>query len=219
MATVPAPEPIDNVAELLDRLGNIPADRIRMQPPPGSATEADVLAALEAPRKRICELIEGVLVEKAIGFRESCLGVALLQFLKAFVARLNLGLVAGADGMVRLWVGRTRAPDVGFFSWARIPGREMPQEPLPTLAPDLAVEVLSRSNTPAEMRLKRNDYFRVGVRLVWEIDPEERTVAIYESADNPVVVLTAADTLDGGEVLPGFRLPLAELFAELDSRG
>ena len=68
------------------------------------------------------------------------------------------------------------------------------------------------------MELKRWDYFRSGVRLVWEIDPRSRTVSVYTSADAPTV-LTAEDTLDGGEVLPGFVLPLRELFSELDRHG
>jgi Uma2 family endonuclease len=216
MATVPATEPNDDLAELLERLGNIPAERIRMRPPPGLATEADVLTALEGPRKRICELIDGVLVEKAVGIRESLLAVVLIRWLYEFARQHNSGLVAGADGMVRLWAGRTRAPDVGFYSWDRLPGGKVPEAPLPTLAPDLAVEVLSESNTRAEMRLKRQDYFAVGTRLVWEIDPEERTVAVYTSVESPVAILAAADTLDGGEVLPGFTLPLQDLFAELD---
>jgi Uma2 family endonuclease len=218
----PAPitaEPVDNIAELLERLGNVSPERIRMRPSPGTATEADVLEALEAPRKRICELIDGVLVEKAIGFTESLLGSYLIVLLNAFVRTRNLGLVTAPDGTIRLWAGRVRIPDVAFFSWDRMPGRRRPPEPIPTLVPDLAVEVLSRSNTPGEMLLKRQDYFRVGVRLAWEIDPRARTVAVYTSPEPPMAVLTAADTLDGGAVLPGFALPLADLFAELDRQG
>jgi hypothetical protein len=77
-ATPPAP---DNLAELLERLGHVPPERIRLQPPPGTATEADVLAALEAPRKRICELIDGVLVEKAAGYTEAVLTSYLIAIL------------------------------------------------------------------------------------------------------------------------------------------
>ncbi|HKB06128.1 MAG TPA: Uma2 family endonuclease, partial [Gemmataceae bacterium] len=73
-------------------------------------------------------------------------------------------------------------------------------------------------NTVREMALKRDDYFRAGVRLVWQIDPRARTVAVYTSPDNPAV-LREADALDGGAVLPGFALPLTELFGELDCQG
>ena len=67
----------DNLAELMERLGHVPLDRIRMRPPPGTATEKDVLAAEREPRKRLCELIDGVLVEKAVGVQESLLGLQL----------------------------------------------------------------------------------------------------------------------------------------------
>ncbi|HKI32638.1 MAG TPA: Uma2 family endonuclease [Gemmataceae bacterium] len=218
MSAVPTLAPADDVGELLERLGDVPPARVRLRPLPGTATEADVLAALEAPRKRICELIDGVLVEKAVGFRESRLAVVLIRLLDFFVTARNLGLVTAPDGTIRLWAGRVRIPDVAFFSWDRLPGRRLPDEPIPTLAPDLAVEVLSRSNTPAEMRLKRQDYFAVVVRLVWEVDPATRTVSVYTAPESPIV-LTEADTLDGGTVLPGFTLPLRDLFAELDRQG
>src|SRR5271165_6654930 len=80
-----SPPPIEDLAELLERLGGIPPARVRYHPPPGTATEADVVAAMEAPRKRLCELIDGVLVEKPMGFTESLLAAALIEILRAFV--------------------------------------------------------------------------------------------------------------------------------------
>jgi Uma2 family endonuclease len=219
MVPTATPAAPDNLAELLDRLGNVPPERIRLQPPPGTATEADVLVALDAPRKRICELIDGVLVEKAMGYTESILASYLIELLNAYVRPYNLGLVTSPDGTIRLWAGRVRIPDVAFFSWNRLPGRQRPPEPIPTLAPDLAVEVLSRSNTPTEMRRKREDYFTAGVLLVWEVDPDARTVHVYTAPEPAAAVLTERDTLDGGGVLTGFRLPLSTLFAELDRQG
>lgn len=217
MASVTVSSP-ETVAELLDMLGNIPAERVRLRPPPGQATEADVLAAMAKPRKRLCELIDGVLVEKVMGFAESILAGALLDHLREFVLAGNLGLVTAPDGTVRLWAGRVRIPDVAYFSWARIPDRRVPVDPIPTLAPDLAIEVLSASNTPAEMEKKREDYFSVGVRLVWEVDPEGRTVTVFAGLDQ-ATMLNESDTLDGGAVLPGFTLALRNLFAELDRQG
>src|SRR5437667_2960549 len=105
--TTPVPV-LDNLAELVEPLGHIPLERIRMRPPPGTATEADVLAALEAPRKRLCELIDGVLVEKAMGFRESSLAAFVIEAIQAFVRPHNLGLVTAPDGTIRLWAGRVR---------------------------------------------------------------------------------------------------------------
>lgn len=74
------------------------------------------------------------------------------------------------------------------------------------------------SNTAAEMARKRSDYFAVGVRLVWQVDPVARTVSVY-AAPEVAAVLTEADTLDGAPVLPGFTLPLRDLFGELDRQG
>jgi Uma2 family endonuclease len=210
--------PIETLADLLDRLGNVPLERIRFRPYPGTATEADVLTAMQGPRERLCELVEGVLVEKAMGYRESGLAGFLLGLLNAFVRPRNLGIVTGADGTVRLMAGLLRIPDVAFTSWERIPGRRWPTAPIPALAPDLAVEVLSTSNTAAEMARKRLDYFTAGVWLVWEIDPDARVVSVYTGVDS-VRALRAGDILDGGAVPPGFTLPLHDLFAELDRQG
>ena len=208
-------EPAETLADLLERLGHIPAERIRLRPPPGLATEADVLANASAPRKRICELIDGVLVEKAMGFRESGLASWLIVLLGGFVYPRNLGILSGEQGALRLFAGRIRIPDVAFISWDRIPGHRWPIEPIPDLSPDLAIEILSPNNTAGEMLLKRQDYLRSGVALVWEIDPAARTVSVYSTPNNPVI-LREADLLEGGMVQPGFALALRELFAELD---
>jgi Uma2 family endonuclease len=217
-AAVPPAAGIETLADLQARLGNIPLWRIRYHPPLGTATEADVLALLEAPRKRLCELIDGVLVEKPMGFTESMLAHFVGLKIDAFMRPFNLGLVAGADGTMRLLSGRVRIPDVSFVSWDRLPGRRRPPAPIPDLAPDLAVEVLSDSNTPREMELKRQEYFTAGTLLVWEIDPDTRTARAYTAPD-VFTTLTAAEALDGSPVLPGFVLPLVEVFAELDRQG
>jgi Uma2 family endonuclease len=79
----------------------------------------------------------------------------------------------------------------------------------------LVVEILSESNTEKEMARKYREYFQAGVQLVWEVDPKTRSVAVYTSPDHSSL-LNEAQTLDGGNVLSGFTLPLAQLFAELD---
>ena len=205
-------------SDLLDELGGISPSRIIRRPFPGSATEDDVIKLLEAPRKRICELVDGVLVEKPPGFRESVLSVAIVVSLRAFVAPRKLGMVAGADGTIRFWPGRVRIPDVAYISWDRLPNRRVPDKPIPEVAPNIVVEVLSENNTKKEMEIKRTEYFRVGVQLVWEIDPDERTVAVYTSP-NDVKLLKQSEVLDGGSVLPGYSLRLVDLFAELDQQG
>ena len=213
----PPTSSLETIGDLLRQLGDIPAWRVRLQPYPGTATEADVLR-FDAHEDRLYELVDGTLVEKGMGFQESVLAAYLIIHLGNFVNPKNLGLVSGESGMMRFFAGMVRIPDVAYISWPRIPGRKMPTDPIPTLSPDLAVEILSSSNTPREMQRKRGEYFDAGVRLVWIIDPEARTVVVHTSAAEPVI-LSAHDVLDGGEVLPGFTLPLGELFAELDRVG
>ena len=204
--------------DFLESLGGITPGRIIMRPAPGTATEADVIAALEAPRKRICELIDGTLVEKAMGFKESQLSVLLSELLGAFVRTRNLGIVTAPDGTIRLWPGRVRIPDLAFTSWDRMPGRTRPHDAIPEISPNLAIEILSKSNTNREMELKRIDYFTSGVQVVWEIDPEDRTVAVYTGIHD-ATDLVITDTLSGDPVLPGFSISLADMFAELDRHG
>ena len=98
----------------------------------------------------------------------------------------------------------------GFHSWNRLPGRESPKEPIPDLAPDLAVEVLSEGNTKAEMTRKVREYFDAGVILVWLIDPRKRTARVFSSIENSALV-RADQSLDGGAVLPGFVVTLSDL--------
>jgi Uma2 family endonuclease len=209
---------IDTLADLVERLGGVPLDRIRYRPRPGTATVQDVLD-VERREGIACELVEGVLVEKPMGLIESRLAVWLASLLTQFIVPRNLGIVTGEQGTMQIMPDLVRIPDVAFTSWERLPGRRQPAEPVPLLAPDLAVEVLSASNTPGEMTRKREDYFQAGVRLVWEIDPDARTVAVYTAPVSPVQTLSEVETLDGGAVLPGFALPLAQLFGELDRQG
>lgn len=204
---------IPTLADLLSRLGGVSPERVRFYPLPGTATEADVVA-IEAGENRLCELVDGVLVEKPMGFRESLVAGWILTALNSFVMPRRLGVVSGADGLMRLVPGLVRIPDVAFISRERLPGGRIPAEPIPQLVPDLAVEVLSESNTTAEMDRKRREYFEAGVRLVWLIDSEMRTAAVFTGPEQ-CVELNADGVLDGGNVLPGFTLPLNELFAGL----
>jgi Uma2 family endonuclease len=202
------------VAELLKQLGGIPGERVQLDPPPGSATEKDVLA-IEQREGRICELIDRTLVEKTMGWVESFLAMRLGHLLYRFLAEHDLGIVAGADGPFRLMPGLVRIPDVSFICWDQLPNRKIPKKPIPDLYPDLAVEVLSRKNTKAEIDRKLREYFLSGTRLVWVVDPRKRTIRAYTAPDQSRL-LTEAESLDGGDVLPGLSLPLREVFAELE---
>jgi Uma2 family endonuclease len=203
-------ETTPTLSDLLAQLGDLPASRVLMRPYPGMATEQDVID-IRAREGRNCELIDGVLVEKTVGFQESELAALLVTFLMTFVRQHDLGIVAGPDGTIRLLPEQVRIPDACFVSWDRLPGRRRPERPIPDLVPDLAVEVLSEGNTAAEMDRKLHEYFTAGVRLVWYVDGKAKTVRVYTSPDQPVL-LDEGQTLDGGDVLPGFALPLAQLF-------
>ncbi len=209
----PATEPrLETFADLLHQIGNVPLERIRLHPAPGTATEQDVTAALEGVEKHICELVDGVLVEKPVASTEAMLAGVIVQLLWNYVEEDDLGVVIPGDGPLRLRIGLVRIPDVSFISWDRLPGGEFPDDPIAAVAPDLAVEVLSEGNTKAEMERKLRDYFDAGVRLVWLIQPKTQTAVAYTSTTKTRRV-GKEGSLDGGEVLPGFRLPLKEVFA------
>src|SRR5437879_3641275 len=105
MSTATITRPIvETLRDLLDRLGDIPLDRVRAHPAPGTATEDDVLVLLEG-EKKLFELVDGVLVEKAMGLYESILAGILIGFLRAFLEEHNLGFVAGEAGAMRLLPG------------------------------------------------------------------------------------------------------------------
>jgi Uma2 family endonuclease len=203
----------ETLADLLHRLGDIPAGRVRLHPFPGTATDKDVLA-IEAHEDRLFELVDGILVEKAMGYWESRVGFLIGLELGLWNRSRNLGLIVGVDGMMRVVPNQVRMPDVSFTTPARFPGGKPTPGPIPEIAPDLAVEVISEGNTEREIERKRKEYFQGGTLLVWEVDPRKRTVVVYSSPEH-FKVLGPKDVLDGGTLLPEFSLPLANLFAEL----
>jgi Uma2 family endonuclease len=198
------------VSDLLHQLGDIPPVRVRLQPPPETPTEADVVA-VHSREKRPCELVDGVLVEKTIGYYESYIAATLIRLLGNFVVAHDLGIIAGADGMMRLAPGLVRIPDVSFVSWEKLPGRRLPPQAIPDLVPDLAVEVLREGNTPREMSRKLDEYSALGVRLVWLVSPTAESAAVYTSRTQSTMLDKSA-TLEGGVILPGFTVPLSALF-------
>lgn len=210
------PKGVETVADLIEHLGGIPAHRIRMNPPPGTATERDVVD-IDGREGRLFELVDGALVEKGMGARESLLAAFLIEVIGAFVRRHRLGLVLGPDGMLRLMPALVRLPDVSYISWSRIADGRVPSDAIWALSPDLVVEVLSESNTLAEMERKRGEYFRAGTQLIWQVDPERRTVDAFSEPDGETRFAETA-TIDAGDVLPGFSLSLSELFAVLDQQ-
>jgi Uma2 family endonuclease len=187
-----------------------PTSKVHL-PAPGTATEQDAID-VEARENRLCELVDGVLVEKTVGFYESFLAVRLAGRLENFVEANHLGVVTGEGGMVQIFPGLVRIPDVAFASWKEFPDG-LTDEPVPKVVPDLAVEVLNEGNTEQEMDGKLDDYFGAGVRLVWFVEPRKKTVEVFTARDSSIVLDENA-TLSGGDVLPGFSLPLKSFFAK-----
>ncbi len=197
----------DTLADVLHALGDIPPDRVLWTPRPGTATEADLL------RTRGTELVDGVLVLKSAGMAKGLSEVVVCGRLFNFIRPDQLGCVTVASGPFRISPGVVRRPDVAFARWDKVlhGGRTIPD--IVDDAPDLVIDIPTDENTPAEQSRKYREYLAAGTAVIWEIDPDTRTVTEYGPESHRVFTATA-DTLDGGTVLPGFSLPLADLFNE-----
>ena len=218
--TLAAPDapatPLRTVGDVLEMLNDIPPSRILLDPVPGTATEEDVIRTA-ARGRRLCELVAGVLVEKAMGYYESTLAMILGHFLYAHLDENDLGFVAGEAGMMRPAPGLVRMPDVAFYAWTQFHDRLLPREQILGRTPELAVEILSPSNTEAEMDRKRGEYFAGGARLVWQVYPETRRVRVYTAVD-AFEEIGDDQTLTGGSVLPGFTLSVRRWFERAGRR-
>ena len=206
-----------NVAELLELLGGVAPERVRLIPAPGTATVRDVVVLNES-QDRLHELVEGTLVEKVMGFEEARLAAILMRHLDGFVNESDAGAVFPPDAMMRILPKLVRLPDVAFISWDRYPQTKAARRGAARVAPDLAVEVLSPGNTKAEMDRKLREYFAAGVRLVWYVDLDKRTIGVFRSVEQSTL-LHESDDLNGGDVLPGFRVSIRRLFAEAEHPG
>ena len=103
----------------LTDLGNVPAARVRSEPAPGAATVEDVVR-LRNEERRLYELVDGTLVEKAMGWQESLLTGILLQWLNNYLDQHRIGVATGPDGLMRLFGDTVRGPDIAFVAWSRI---------------------------------------------------------------------------------------------------
>ena len=206
-----AAEPLETLADLMDRIGNVPLNRVRLHPSPGTATIEDVLRLCDREPKCLCELVDGVLVEKVMGTPESRLAARLIHVLQTYLDEHDLGILTGADGPLQILADQVRFPDVAFIGYERIPEGADPKAGVPDWIPTLAVEILSPGNTKTEMTRKLQDYFEAGVELVWYVDPPTRTVRVYHSPTD-VTTLTDQDELTGEQILPGFHLAIGNWF-------
>ncbi len=197
--------------DLAARFGAMPMARLRHNRAWGEATEADLLALEDCPEKSLCELIDGVLVEKVMGSRESQIAYRLILKLGAIVESARLGVVLLPDGMLRFPNGRVYLPDVTFIARERLPGGELPEAAITPIVPDLCVEIVSRSNSAAEIDSKTADYFAHGVREVWLIRPVDRTFTVLTATGEPRVY-GEGDRFAAGAILPGLEFVVGELF-------
>jgi Uma2 family endonuclease len=162
------------------------------------------------------ELVDGEVIEMApAGVLHGKMVMQIGRKLADFVEGQHLGeVVAGDVGFVLSLPGdpdRVRAPDVAYISARTLAGAPL-SERFHAGAPDLAVEILSPSDNPVDVQQKVRDYLEAGSRLVWIVAPKATTVTVYRP-DGSARLLREGEALDGEDVLPGFTLPLADLFA------
>lgn len=177
---------------------------------------ASEFAALPDDGKRH-DLVKGVVVE--VGRpkpRHNKIQVRFARFLGAHVDDNNLGLVTTEGGYVRARNPDTvRGPDVGFISNTRLPTPDLDAS-IP-MAPDLAVEIVSPGDSAAEIVEKTEEYFAAGTRLVWVVYPDSCKVYVYHSTTS-VDIIAIDGVLDGGDILPGFKLSLREIFKGIETQ-
>lgn len=156
------------------------------------------------------EIVDGQPEEKEMGgAKHGGVGTRLIIELGMHVKIYRLGGVYGPDTTFQ--IGRNeRLPDVAFITAARIPADGEPEGIWP-IAPDLAVEIISPTDLYEKVNSKVREYFAAGVRQVWVVSPEHRTVTIYRSSTQ-ATILSEADELFEDDILSGFRCPISELF-------
>jgi len=195
MSTVPAMPPI-------------PAESMTPVPPPTAI--APII-----PDDMLYEVVDGQVVEKKMSARETEIASILVGMLTPYLRTNRLGKVVG-EMLFRINPENDlrRRPDVAFVSHARWPfNRRVPNVPVWDMVPDLAIEVVSPSNSASTILRKVHEYFKAGVARVWVVYPEQTEVYIY-STPQQVQVVGIGQELDGGDLLPGFRLPVAVLFED-----
>jgi Uma2 family endonuclease len=186
----------------------------------GTPAVAGEPAAADDDDREGCELVDGVWVEKEGDMASGVVEVNIGRVLSLHARAHRLGWVMGGSTQYQLLPGRpnqVRKPDVSFVAAARLPNG-LPGGNRMRFAPDLAVEVHSPTDLVDYTEAKRDEYLRAGVRLVWEVHVPTRNVWVYKP-DGTGKLYRATDTLPGEDVLPGFGVPVAELFDGLDPPG
>jgi len=176
-------------------------------------TEKELMALPDDGNKY--ELVNGDLVMTPTGIEHEDIGARLTSALTRFVIEHKVGVVCGSSAGYWMKGGNLRSPDVSFIAKERLAGLKRPPKTFFGGAPDLAVEILSPEDTVERLHEKIVEYFENGTQLVWVVNPEEQTVLVYHTPQ-PDKLLRTGDELDGENVIPGFSMPVGELFAELE---
>jgi Uma2 family endonuclease len=161
-------------------------------------------------RDRIFELIDGELVEKMPSFTPSRIALRIGYHFSSYLDENDTGYVTGADGGYIMPDGDVLIPDIGFISKTRLTEEPTREAPVP---PDLAVEVKSPTDRKRAMRKKAERYLDAGTRIVWLVFPDDQVVEVY-TPDEDVKTVGIDGGLDGGDLLPGFSLPVREIFGQ-----
>jgi len=168
------------------------------------------------PKDERYELVNGKLVAMGnSGMEHGEIGSFLGGSLSLYVRSNKLGAICDSSTAFTMKSGNKRSPDVSFIAKERLQGIKRLPKGYFQGSPDLAVEILSPSNTVEEIHDKIVEFFENGTRLLWVIHPDEQYVLVYHSP-SPDRLLRLEDFLDGEDVIPGFSLAVAELFAELE---
>jgi Uma2 family endonuclease len=163
------------------------------------------------------ELVDGSLVERQMGAESSAIAGAILSLLLVFVKSKRAGHVFTSECSYQCFAddpNKLRRADVSFIRMGRLPDEQVPKGQV-RIAPDLAVEVLSPGDLAYEVEEKVAEYLAAGVKLVWVVSPNTRSVRIHRARDakqGAVSALSESDRISGEEVLPGFECAVAEFF-------
>lgn len=204
-------QPLITVADLANTVGGIPLSRICFSPLPGTATQEDLIRLNDGEGK-CYELIHGTLVEKAMGSLEGFLASWIATKLHNYLELNEIGAAFGDSVPLVFSPKLVYIPDAGFIATDRLPGGEFPSDrPLAALIPNLAVEVISISNTKKEMERKLVSYFESGVEEIWYVYPKTLQVYQFVPGKEPAI-LELSDMLTTS-LLPGFSLSVKTLFS------
>lgn len=174
---------------------------------------------LEQSAFKDCELVNGEVVERKMGWESELFAANLLIELGSYCRRERCGSVNGANASYQCFEDafpddrtRIRKPDVSFIAAGRIAKGQAPKGHC-SLVPDLCAEVISPNDLFSEVEEKVTDYLAAGVRLVWVVDPRSKTIRVHRR-DGSVSYLRIGDKLSGEDVIPGFTCPVEAVFEE-----